>query len=220
MIRIDADLEKLDKTLQEYVLLNNRATNGLVEHTLRKVVTGFSPRSKSAKKIKGLRQVFYEKRATRTKIVQEFKKREAIKKGTRRPPKHYVSPTAKRERNKKYPKLGLGRTKWQAIGWRSRRGTAWVQATMLYRNWRPNDKPKNIVFKPTLDAKHGGKLPPSGVRIKTGRMRASATWYSKLEAVVKNKHYRRARSRALQNVRADMQEYINRKHQEILRRRR
>jgi hypothetical protein len=215
MITMSMQTRALNKTLDKYVKLNKRGTAGLVEHTLRKVVTGFSPRSKSAVKVKGLRQIFYEKRATRTKILQEFRTRERTKKGTLRPPKHYVSLTAKREKNKKYPKLGLARTKWQAIGWRSYRGTAWVQATMLYKTWRPTERPKNARFKPSLDAKHGGKVPPTGVRIRTLGKKATAIWFSRLEAVVKNKHYKRARRTALSNVRKDMQTYIRRKHKEI-----
>lgn len=218
MITMSMDIRRLNKTLDEYVTLNKRGTAGLVEHTLRKVVTGFSPRSKSAVRVKGLRQGFYEKRATRTKILNEFRSRERTDRGTLRPPRHYVSPSAKRERNKKYPKLGLARTKWQAIGWRSRRGTAWVQATMLYKNWRPTERPKNAKFKPSLDAKHGGKIPPTGVRIRTLGKKATATWYSKLEAVVRNKHYRKVRRTALSNVRRDMLTYIKRKHREIKRR--
>lgn len=208
-------MTEFNKTLKEYIELNKRDPKGLVEHTLRKVVTGFSPRSASAVKIKGLRQGFYEKRATRTKIVQEFKQRERSKRGTLRPPRTYVSPTAKRSRNKKYPKMGLARTKWQAIAFRSKRGTAWVQATMLYKTWRPNNQPKVRRYAPSLDSKHGGKVPPNtGVQIKTTGNRVYAKWYSGLDAVTKNKHLRKVRKEALRNVRLDMLTYIKRKQKE------
>lgn len=203
-----------NKVLDKYVTANKRGTKGLVEHTARKVVTGFSPRSKSAVKVKGLRQGFHEVRATRTKIVKEFKQRESSKRGTLRPPKKYVSPTAKRTANKKYPNMGLARTKWQAIAWRSFRGTGWVQATMLYKNWRPTDKAKTKTFKPSLDSKHAGKIPSTGVKVRTNRNNASVTWFSKLEAVVRNKHFKKIRRNSLRNVKRDMLTYIKRKHRE------
>lgn len=215
MITIKQDITKFNETLKKYIELNRRDPKGLVEHTLRKVVTGFSPRSASAVKIKGLRQGFYQKRATRSKIVKEFKQRESAKRGTLRPPKTFVSPTAKRTRNKKYPKMGIARTKWQAIAFRSKRGTAWVQATMLYKTWRPNNQPKVRTYKPTLDAKHGGKVPPNtGVKIKTTGSRVYAKWFSGLDAVTKNKHLRKVRKEALRNVRLDMLTYIKRKQKE------
>lgn len=215
MISIKQDTIKFNETLKKYLELNRRDPKGLVEHTLKKVVTGFSPRSASAIKIEGLRQGFYKERATRTKIVSEFKQRESAKRGTLRPPKHYVSPTAKRSKNKRYPRMGLARTKWQAIGFRSRRGTAWVQATMLYKTWRPNNTAKVRKYKPTLDSKHGGRVPPNtGVQIKTTGDRVYARWYSELDAVTKNKHYRKVRKNALRNVRLDMLTYIKRKQKE------
>ena len=210
MISFRTDMKKFNDTLDEYLKWNKRGSAGLVEHTLRKVVTGFSPRSKSAVKVEGLRQQFYKLRATKTKIKSEFSSRETAGRGTLRPPRTWVSPTAKRTKNKKYPHMGYARTKLQAINWRSKRGTAWVQSTMLYANWRPSEELKSKNLKPSLGRKKG-KKPPTGIKIRTMSRKPSAIWWSGLEAVVKNKHFKKVRRRALRNVRRDMQTYINNK---------
>jgi|11_taG_2_1085331.scaffolds.fasta_scaffold00519_18 hypothetical protein len=213
LISVVLEKRKFDKALSEYLKANRRANAGLVEHTARKVVTGFSPRSASAKKVKGLRQFFYEARATPTKIKSEFRARESSGRGTLRPPKKWVS--KKRVSNSKYPNMGYARTKRQAISWRSKRGTAWLQATMLYKNWRPSGVPKTKKFNPTLDKKHTGSKPKTEVRIRTARPKPFVIWRSNVPGVKKNKHYNRAVSRALKDARLDMMEYVNRKHGKI-----
>ena len=60
IVQVYFEKKKFDQALSLYLKANKRANAGLVEHTARKVVTGFSPRSPSAKKVKGLRQFFYE----------------------------------------------------------------------------------------------------------------------------------------------------------------
>lgn len=210
MISFKTDMREFNDTLTEYLAWNRRGTAGLVEHTLRKVVTGFSPRSKSAFKVDGMRQQFHKVRATASKIRSEFASREASNRGTLRPPKVWVSPTAKRTKNKRFPKMGYARTKKQAVKWRTKRGQAWVQATMLYANWRPSEQTKSANFKPSLGTKKG-KIPPTGIKVRTTNRNPSATWWSNLEAVSKNKHFKKIRRRALRNVRRDMQMYINNK---------
>lgn len=198
---------RFDKTLQEYVKLNRRATSGLVEHTAKKVITGFSPRSPSKKKVKGLRHYFYDKRATATKIRAEARERKAQGRGTLRPPKKVVS------------KNPVGPKSWaQAINWRAKRGTAWLQATMLYKQWRANSKPKNIKYDPTLDVKHkpskGGK-PPTSVHINTKAKKPFVLWKSQVPGIISGRYTRKAINRALRDARLDMQEYIRRKHRQI-----
>ena len=205
LIKVKFERHLFDKAFKKYLEANKRATAGLVEHTLRKVVTGFSPRSKSAKKVKGMRQTLYEKRATATKIKQEFKQREASRRGTLRPPRHGVSQRAK----------SLTRSKKAAINWRSKRGTAWLQATMLFKNWRPTERPKSRVFSPTLDKKHSGKKPPTRVFIRTQGRNPYGLWKSHVPGVVKGRHRRLAEARALKDARLDMMVYVNRKHRRI-----
>lgn len=213
IVQVYFEKKKFDQALSLYLKANKRANAGLVEHTARKVVTGFSPRSPSAKKVKGLRQFFYEERATPQKIKAEFRSRESSGRGTLRPPKKWVS--KKRVSNARYPKMGYARTKRQAISWRSRRGTAWLQATMLYKNWRPSGIPKTKKFNPTLDKKHSGSRPDTEVKIRTAREKPYVVWKSKVPGVKKNKHYNRAVARALKDARLDMMEYVKRKHRKI-----
>jgi hypothetical protein len=204
-IKVKFERHLFDRAFKKYVEANKRATAGLVEHTMRKVITGFSPRSASAKKVVGMRQTLYEKRATKTKIKQEFKQRESAGKGTLRPPRHAVSPRAK----------GLKKSKKQAIAWRSNRGTAWLQATMLYKQWRPNEKPKSRSFTPSLDKKHSGAKPNTKVKIKTTGNKPFALWQSRVPGVVSGKHRRLAEARALKSARQDMMVYVIRKHRKL-----
>ena len=193
-----------NKTLKEYVRLNKRNTAGLVEHTAKKVVTGFSPRSPSALKVKGLRQFYYEKRATATKIKQEAKDRSRQGKGTLRPPKKAVSKKAK----------GLKRNWKAAINWRSKRGTAWLQSTMLYPQWRPKSKPRSMNYKPS-QKKHQGSPAPTKTLIRTTGSKPFVLWKSKVPGVLKNKHRKQAVRGALRGARRDMLVYIRRKHQQM-----
>lgn len=204
-VKLDINFEtkEFNKAFNQYIALNKRAVAGLVEHTARKVVTGFNPRSPSNAKVKGLRQTFYEKRATPSKIIAEYKNRVANKQGTLRPPFHYVS--AKARATVKYR-----RTK-AAINWRKGRGTAWLQATMLYKNWRPTLQQKSKTFKPSLDAKHKGPLPDTEVRVRTMGNKPYVLWISAVPGVVKGKYINRAIARALRDSRRDMQVYIKRK---------
>lgn len=213
LIKVKFERHLFDKAFKKYLEANKRATAGLVEHTLRKVVTGFSPRSQSAKKVKGMRQTLYEKRATATKIKQEFKQRESSRRGTLRPPRKWAG--TKKSLNTKYPQMGYGRTKRQAITWRSKRGTAWLQATMLFKNWRPTERPKSRVFSPTLDKKHSGNKPPTRVFIRTQGKNPYGLWKSQVPGVVKGRHRRLAEARALKDARLDMMVYVNRKHRRI-----
>ncbi len=205
---------KFDKALREYLRLNRRANAGLVEHTAKKVVTGFSPRSPSKKKVKGLRQFFYDKRATATKIKQEAKARLRQGKGTLRPPKHSVS---KRSRGL-YAGVDSKKTWRYAINWRSKRGTAWLQATMLYKQWRASLQPKSKTLAPTLGKGHGatrGGKPPTRVMIRTQLPNPYVLWVSKVPGVTKVKFLKSAIRRALRDARLDMQEYIDRKHRQM-----
>jgi hypothetical protein len=204
-IKVQFERHLFDRAFKKYVEANKRATAGLVEHTMRKVITGFSPRSASSKKVKGMRQTLYEKRATKTKIKQEFKAREASGRGTLRPPRHAVSSRAR----------GLVKSKKQAIAWRANRGSAWLQATMLYKGWRPNQKPKRRIHIPSLDKKHSGSKPDSRVIIRTTGSKPYALWKSKVPGVVKGKHRRLAEARALRDARMDMMVYVRRKHRQI-----
>jgi len=203
---ISYDKKQFDAALHRYLVVNKREASGLVEHTARKVVTGFSPRSASAKKVKGLRQVFYEKRATATKIRQEFKQRESANIGTLRPPYHYVSQKAKA--TVKY------RSKKAAINWRARRGKAWLQATMLYPNWRPSPVPKTKVFKPK-PRQHQGAQPDTRVKIFTRGRNPYVIWESAVPGVVKGKYIDQAISRALRDAKDDMNEYVLKKLSKI-----
>jgi uncharacterized membrane protein len=209
MIQVSATfINKLqfDRTLKEYVKLNRRATSGLVEHTAKKVVTGFSPRSPSRKRVKGLRQFYYEKRATATKIKAEAKQRSAQGRGTLRPPRNAVSKKAQ----------NLTRSWGAAINWRSKRGTSWLQATMLYKQWRPSFIPKNKNLKPSLDNKHKGTgQPNTKTIIRTKGSNPFVVWRSKVPGVLKNKHRHKAIRSALREARLDMKEYIRMAHQKI-----
>lgn len=193
-----------DRTLKEYVKLNRRATCGLVEHTAKKVITGFSPRSPSKKKVKGLRHFYYEKRATATKIKQEARERSSQGRGTLRPPKKSVS---KKSAN-------LTRSWKAAINWRSKRGTAWLQSTMLYPRWRPKLEPRNLRLKPN-QTKHQGSPAPTNTKIRTTGNKPYVLWSSKVPGVLKNKYRHQAVRGALRDARADMKIYIKRKHQQI-----
>lgn len=199
---ITYDKKEFDAALHRYLVLNKREASGLVEHTARKVVTGFSPRSASAKKVKGLRQVFYEKRATARKIRSEFRQRESSGRGTLRPPGHYVS--------QKASATVSSRTKKAAINWRAGRGKAWLQATMLYPNWRPSPEPKNKVFKPK-PRQHTGAEPDTRVKVSTKGKNPSVLWESSVPGVVKGKYINQAISRALRDAKDDMNMYIKNK---------
>jgi hypothetical protein len=210
MIKVALDIvnkRQFDKTLQEYVKLNKRATAGLVEHTAKKVITGFNPRSASKRKIKGLRHYYYDERATPSKIRKEAKQRLAQGKGTLRPPKKTVS-------KRSVPPKSVA----QAINWRAKRGTAWLQATMLYKQWRANSIPKNRKYDPSLDSKHkpsrGGK-PDTSVQIRTKGKRPYVLWKSNVPGVIAVKFKNRAINRALRDAKLDMKEYIRRKHKQI-----
>jgi len=210
MIRVSLDLvnkRQFDRTLQEYVKLNRRATAGLVEHTAKKVITGFNPRSPSKRKVKGLRHYYYDERATPTKIRSEARQRKLQGKGTLRPPRKVVS------------KRSVPAKTWgQAINWRAKRGTAWLQATMLYKQWRPNSEPKNIAYKPTLDGKHKGSrggVPNTSIAIRTKTKKPYVLWKSRVPGVVAVKFKNIAINRALRDARLDMREYIQRKHKQI-----
>lgn len=197
-----------NRTLKEYVRLNRRATCGLVEHTAKKVITGFSPRSPSKKKVKGLRQFYYEKRATATKIKAEAKERSNQGRGTLRPPRYAVSKKAK----------GLRRSWGAAINWRSKRGTAWLQATMLYKQWRPTLRPRNKSLSPSLDNKHsasGGGNPNTKTLIRTNGNKPFVLWRSRVPGVLKNKYRHKAIRSALREANADMKEYIKNAHKKI-----
>jgi len=206
MFNASLDLKEFNIALAKYLLLNKRESAGLVEHTARKVVTGFSPRSASAKKVKGLRQFFYDKRATVSKIRSEFRQRESIGRGTLRPPFHYVSKRA--ASTVKY------RSKKAAINWRARRGTAWLQSTMLYPHWRPSPDPKQKVFSPN-PKKHKGASPNTKVLINTKGKSPYVIWKSSVPGVVNGKYINRAISRALRDGKSDMMQYVNRKIQNI-----
>jgi hypothetical protein len=206
MFTASLDLKEFNQALATYLLVNKREASGLVEHTARKVVTGFSPRSPSAKKVKGLRQFFYDKRATATKIRSEFKARESQGIGTLRPPFHYVSRRARstvRYRSKK-----------AAINWRARRGKAWLQATMLYPHWRATPEPKNKTFSPK-PRQHGGAKPDTRVIIKTNAQQPYVIWKSAVPGVAKGKYINKAIQRALRDGKDDMMVYIKRKIQNI-----
>lgn len=211
MIQISATFvnkARFDRTLKEYVRLNKRATCGLVEHTAKKVITGFSPRSPSKKRVKGLRQFYYEKRATATKIRTEAKQRSAQGRGTLRPPKYAVSKKAE----------GLRRSWRAAINWRSKRGTAWLQATMLYKQWRPTLKPRNATLRPSLDNKHSsssGGSPKTKTLIRTSGQKPFVLWKSKVPGVLKNKYRAQAIRSALREATADMKQYIKMAHKKI-----
>jgi hypothetical protein len=196
-----------DKALNEYVKLNRRATSGLVEHTAKKVITGFNPRSPSKAKVRGLRKTFYDQRATATKIRHEAKVRKQQGRGTLRPPKKVVS------KNPVKPKT------WnQAIAWRASRGTAWLQATMLYKQWRANSIPKNKKLKPSLDAKHyptRNGHPPTSVDIRTKGRKPYVLWKSRVPGVLAVKFRDKAIRTALNDARRDMRVYIKRKHKQI-----
>jgi hypothetical protein len=211
VILTKASMVRFNRTLKEYVKLNRRATAGLVEHTAKKVITGYSPRSPSAKKVKGLRHTYYDKRATATKIKAEARQRASQGKGTLRPPSHAVSKKA----------VGLYRGidskktwKW-AVRWRSKRGTAWLQSTMLYKQWRPTSTEKNKTLKPSLSKQHSGKSPPTKTYIRTKSKKPYVLWKSKVPGITKVKFFHRAVRRALRDGRADMLVYIRRKHQQI-----
>lgn len=206
IVTVHFEKRKFDKAFKKYLNANRRATSGLVEHTARKVVTGFSPRSPSAKKVKGLRQFFYDKRATGAKIRQEFKARESAGRGTLRPPGHYVS--------RKAQSSGIKRSKKAAINWRARRGTAWLQATMLYPSWRPNEEPKTRDLRPE-PRKHSGAKPNTSVRISTKGKKPFVVWKSRVPGVTAGKYTNRAIARALRDARLDMMVYVNRKHGKI-----
>lgn len=203
-IKLDIKFEtkEFEKALAQYVKLNKRATAGLVDHTARKVVTGFSPRSPSSAKVKGLRQFFYEKRATPSKIQSEYKTRKARKIGTLRPPFHYVS--------KKAMATVKYRSTAQAIAWRKGRGTAWLQSTMLYPHWRPKMQGVNANLRPN-PKKHRGAQPLTRVQIRTKGRKPYVVWESKVPGVVKNKYLRQAIAGALKGARKDMRIYIDRK---------
>lgn len=203
-IKLDIEFEtkEFNKAFKQYVKLNKRATSGLVEHTARKVVTGFSPRSPSQKKVKGLRQFFYDKRATKGKIHGEYIKRRAAKIGTLRPPFHYVS--------KKAMATVKYRTTAQAINWRKRRGSAWLQSTMLYPQWRPTMQGKIKILKPN-PRKHKGSPPPTKVFINTKGNKPYVLWESSVPGVVSGKYTKSAIARALKDARMDMDVYIKRK---------
>lgn len=158
-------------------------------------------------KVKGLRQTFYEKRATPSKIQSEYKTRKANKQGTLRPPFHYVSQKARAT-------VRYRRTK-AAINWRKGRGTAWLQATMLYKTWRPTMQQKHRTFKPSLDAKHKGPLPDTEVRVRTKSKKPFVLWKSSVPGVVKGKYINQAIARALRDSRKDMKVYIDRKIKNI-----
>ena len=205
LVHMKLEKRSFDKALQEYVTLNKRATAGLVEHTARKVVTGFSPRSKSAHKVKGLRQFMYEKRATARKIESEYRTRKAQGRGTLRPPFHAVS---KKAQSIKY------RSTAAAINWRKRRGSAWIQATMLYPHWRPRLMPQNKNYKPN-PRKHQGAAPDTNVKIRTTGNKPYVLWTSKVPGFVGGKYKRQAMARALRDAKQDMRIYIKRKHKQI-----
>lgn len=204
-IKVWLERREFDKAFNEYLRVNKRSTAQLVEHTAKKVVTGFSPRSPSNKKVVGLRQTWHKKRATFTKIRMEAKQRLAQRRGTLRPPKKAVSKRAE----------GLTRSVKAAINWRSRRGTAWVQATMLYKNWKVSKEPTSKQRRPSLDRKHSGAQPPTNVKIRTKGTKPYVLWSSKVPGAVKGKYRRLAERTALRGARLDMEVYIRRKHQQL-----
>ena len=113
---------------------------------------------------------------------------------------------------------GLRRSWAAAINWRSKRGTAWLQATMLYKQWRPTLRPRNATLAPTLDNKHsasGGGIPNTKTLIRTSGNKPFVLWKSRVPGVMKNKHRHKAIRSALTEARADMKEYIKNAHRKI-----